>query len=71
MLKIRTGNDSVSEQTRKLIRGGCYGDSGGKREKEIDLDGNSPPKLLRARTQDVMRVIDRWHEMVKLSINIV
>lgn len=71
MLKIRTGNDLVSEQTRKLIRGGCYGDSGGKREKEIDLDGNSPPKLLRARIQDVMRVLDWWYKMVKLSINIV
>lgn len=28
MLKIRTGNDLVSEQTGKLIRGGCYGDGG-------------------------------------------
>lgn len=32
MLKIITGNDWVSEQTRKLIRRGCCGDSGG----EID-----------------------------------
>lgn len=30
MLKIRTGNDWVSEQTRELIRRGCYGDSDGK-----------------------------------------
>lgn len=36
MLKIRTGNDWFSEQTRKLIRGGCYGDSGGKWQKGTD-----------------------------------
>lgn len=58
MLKIRTGNDLVSEQTRKLIRRGCYGDSGGKWEKEIDVDGNSPQKLLRVRIQDAMCIFD-------------
>ena len=36
MLKIRTGNDWVIEQTGKLIRGGCYGESGGKWQKAID-----------------------------------
>lgn len=36
MLKIRTGNDWVSEQTRKLITGGYYGDSGGKWQEGID-----------------------------------
>lgn len=47
MLKIKTGNVLVSEQTRKLIRGGCCGDTASNWKKEIDVDGNSPVKLIR------------------------
>lgn len=49
MLKIKTGNVLVREQTRKLIRGGCCEDTASNWKKEIDVDGNSPLKLIRER----------------------
>lgn len=69
MPKIRTGNDLVSEQTRKLIRRGCCGVSGGKWEREID--GNSPQKLLTGKIQDVMCLFDWLKKMIKLSMSTV
>lgn len=55
----------VSEQTRRLIRGGCYGDSGGKWMRDTDVDGNIAPKLLKARFQDARHVSDWCHKMFK------
>lgn len=37
MLKIKTGNVLVSEQTRKLIRGGCCGDTASNWKKRLML----------------------------------
>lgn len=70
MLKIKTGNDWVSEE-RKGGEDVMETVTVNGRRGLNNVDGSLPRKLLRERMQDATHVLDWWHKKAKLSINLI